>query len=298
MKVSIGIFAHNEEHTVGRAIEAMLAQEPEQAKILEIFVLSCASTDSTVAAAEAYARHDARLTVVNRPKREGKLAAINDFLARATGDVLVIAGADLVVAPGLVERLVEPMRRDPRCGMTGPRIATHGTAGLTGRMHDLLWRMHHEIASMQPKLGEVVALRREFVPEGLPTGIHCDEVVMEAEVIRRGGLLAYVSEAEVRNFPPSDVREFYGQRRRIACQHRAADRRLSYRPATLRKRNVVRAALNVVREDPGRVLTLASLCGVELAARMQGAIDERRGRTYQVWSPVLREVRVNATQPN
>ncbi|MFE7573152.1 glycosyltransferase [Streptomyces sp. NPDC057521] len=296
MQVSVGIFAHNEERTLARSIDAFLQQQLNEVKILEIIVVSCGSTDGTVDIARRFAEQNAHIRVIDRPERQGKLAAINDFLAASTGQVVLIAGADLIPSADLVERLVLPMARDGVCAMTGPRIlSSGGRATLAGRLHSLLWQLHHEVALDRPKLGEIVAVRSSFLPHRLTAPVNCDEVLMEAEVIGAGGRLAYVPEAEVRNFPPHSVGELYGQRRRIACQHRVAARLLAHRPATTRKRGVARAMGRLLRSRPGALADLVLLSGVEAVAQVRGRIDAFRGNTYQIWRPVVRDTSAHSS---
>ena len=45
--VSIGVFAHNEEATIGAVLDALLSQQMSTVVIAQIIVVSCGSTDAT-----------------------------------------------------------------------------------------------------------------------------------------------------------------------------------------------------------------------------------------------------------
>ncbi|MFI5796300.1 glycosyltransferase [Streptomyces sp. NPDC051677] len=294
MQVSVGIFTHNDADTIGEVIEAFLDQETATADITEIIVVCCECTDDTVATIFKHARGDDRVRVVERQRRQGKVAAIGTFLSEATGEVVVISGGDIVPSPGLVERLTAPMAADRRCSMTGPQVLSTATGRPTfaARLHDVLWRLHHEVARRSPKLGETIAVRRSALPRSLPGGVHCDEVLIESLVIRDGGQLTYVPGAHVRNFPPRRVSDLYGQRRRVVCQHASARSLLHYRPATSRLSNVLPALGATARSDRTVWAPLAGLVALQTVAVLHGHLDYLRGRRYSVWQPVGREAAV------
>lgn len=293
LRVSIGIFAHNESETIAEAIEAFLQQDTALAQVAEILVVCCGCTDNTVEIATSCVERDSRVQVIVRKEQAGKVAAINEFLNAARSETVILSGADVIAGGQLVDSLVRPMIQDARCAMTGPKIVCTAPPqrSLAATLHALLWRLHHEVARYVPKLGETVAVRRSLLPPCLPSGIHCDEVLMEWLVLKQGGHLKYVTGAWVRNFPPRRIRHLYRQRRRIACQHVAARRILRYRPATSQFRNALLALIKVARTDWRTSACLAVLCVVELAARIHGRIDFQRGRRYRTWRAPERDVR-------
>ena len=297
MQVSVGIFAHNEADTIGQAIDAFLAQQKMIAEIAEILVVCCACTDATVKIASNRAEADNRVRIVERVRREGKVAAINAFLAAASHEIVILSGGDVVPGPHLVELLVRPMRGDALCGMTGAKVvsAAEDPRDLAGILHRLLWQLHHEVARRAPKLGETIAVRRSLLPMCLPPGVYCDEVLIESLIVKRGGQLVYVAEARVCNLPPKNARHLYNQRRRVACQHAASRCSLNYRPSTSRPRNVMVALGAVGRRDRRVWKWLAVLAALETTARLHGHLDFLRGRRYRTWRSVDR-CEVSSTQ--
>jgi cellulose synthase/poly-beta-1,6-N-acetylglucosamine synthase-like glycosyltransferase len=283
LRTAVGIFAHNEERTIEQVLRGFVAQEPSSADLDEVIVVCCGCTDATVAIAQRMAACHPRIRVIVRGRREGKVAAINHFLDATDAGILVLSGADVVPASDLVERLVVPFAADPRCMMTGPRVLTATApqpSHVVDHLHDILWFLHHAVASRRPKLGEIVAVRRDFVDGPLPAGVHCDEALIESMVSELGGRLAYVEDALVYNFAPATLGELYRQRRRIAAQHRDLRRLRGYRPATCQPGLVAQALLMV----PFRRLPLLSVLGaLEGAARIHGNWDSHRGRSYQTW---------------
>ncbi|MET7338491.1 glycosyltransferase [Nonomuraea sp. NPDC005650] len=289
MRVSVGIFAHNEEGTIGEVIDAFLGQRTETSEIAEVIVVCCACTDRTLDIVKKVARADVRVRVLERERREGKVAAINAFLAVARSEVVIVSGGDVIPEPHLVERLVHPIQADSRCAMTGAKVVSRvGKRTVTAMLHKMLWHLHHEVARIAPKLGETVALRRSMLPERLPPGVHCDEVLMESLVVSCGGTLAYVTGATVYNHPPRRLAGLYGQRRRIACQHANAYSLLRYRPATARLRNIVAAVAVIVCRDSRSWLWLIGLAILEAIAKFHGHLDFRLGHRYRVWRPAGR----------
>ncbi len=281
--VSLGIFAYDEELLIGHCLSAFLDQRPSNVTIDQVIVISSGSSDRTVPRARAASR-DSRLTVIDRPERAGKIVAINEFLRVAKGDIIVVAAGDTIPADDLIERLCSPLVSDASCGMTGPRVRQRRQSQRPlALVNEVLWDMHHWAALRSPKLGEVVAIRRSIVPE-LPMVAHCDEVVMEALATELGYRIEYVDEAVVWNYGVESVRALFGQRRRIYCQHLWASRNLDYSASTLRLRNLlVRVVLRQALSVPRSIPAIALLGVIELAARVRGAIDFRRGTPYQTW---------------
>ncbi|MGH3713103.1 MAG: glycosyltransferase [Micromonosporaceae bacterium] len=289
----MGIFAHNEQATIRQVVEGFLAQKVSSAVLCEVVVICCGCTDETVPIVQEIAAQDPRVRLLVRSRREGKVAAINEFLGLAETDLLVLCSGDVVPANNAVELLVSPFVADDLCMMTGPRVL--GAAKLSRRravdhLHDMLWSLHHAVSMRRPKLGELVAIRRDVLQHRLPAGIHCDEALIESIVVNLGGRLGYVPDALVYNFPPASVGELYRQRRRIAAQHKALKRLRGYSPSTAEFRLIVPALRTVPWSRLSHVLLLVAL---EAIARVHGHWDNRCGRSYRLWRVARPESRAD-----
>lgn len=295
VSVSIGICAFNEQVLIAEVLNAFLSQVCHRARIDEIVVMCCGSTDATVAIATSIAASAGIVSVRDGGQRRGKTAAVNELFHICRGDILIVAGGDTVPRPDVAERLVDAFCDDPMVGMAGPRPVPSPSSGwLCSHLNRTLWLLHDAVATRAPKLGEVVAVRPSLVVQ-LPDDVYCDEVALEALVTSRGARLAYVREAVVHSFSPNTVAQLYRQRRRIHCQHTAARRLLGYRPATASARRVVPAVLRFAARHPVRVPAVGALCLIEAMAGGHGLLDYRSGRRYATWTPVDRPIASEAS---
>jgi len=248
--IAIGVMAHNEAGNVGRLLERLRSVDLPGTSV-RIVVIASGCTDATVAVAQRAAAAEPRVTVVVDPERRGKAVAINQFIAAARGaELLVMESADTLPEPGAIAALVARFA-DPRVGMVGAHpMPEDDPSTFIGFANQLLWRLHHAVASRSPKQGELVAWRN--VIESLPPDSAMDEAYLEQLVLQRGFTLAYAPDAIVRNRGAATVDAFVLQRRRNHAGHRALAEDKGYRPATRDHRLVLRLALRELARHPGR----------------------------------------------
>jgi len=280
--ISMGIMAYNEEANIGRLLERVSGQRLTGGTLGEIFVVASGCTDGTVDIVASHARRDPRIVLLLQERREGKASAINFFLSRATGEVLILESGDTLPDEGALDLLVAPFAGES-VGMTGARPVPVDPADcLTGHCTRLLWNLHHAIALETPKLGELVAFRR-LVRE-IPVDTAVDEASIEA-IVRRAGLeIRYVPEAVVRNKGPETVADLVRQRRRIAAGHRHLAGR-GYRVSTHSPWRALRvlAAADDWR-GPRRLLWTAGAVLLEGWSRLLGIWDlSVRRRNPVIW---------------
>ena len=285
MRVSLGVFAYNEEAALDTILARLTTQRRRRVIIDEIFVVSSGSTDDTDAIARLWAEHDRRVALLAQRRRRGKSAAINLFLRHARNDLVVVSSADLLPEPTCVERLVTPLA-DPSVGMTGVRpVPLNPDRWAVDAVVRLMWRAHRRISRSRPKLGEMVAFRRDLGP--LPERCAVDEATLEAQCTAAGLRLVHVDDAVVLIRGPKTVVDFVNQRRRIAAGHVWLERERGYRVATRDLRRVVEAVWAETPRTPRGLLTMLAAVGLEGGSRSAGWMALRLGRHNPVvWHPV------------
>ncbi|WP_310570522.1 glycosyltransferase [Gemmatimonas sp.] len=108
--VSVLVPAYNEGRVIARTVRSVLAQEYDA---FEVLVIDDGSSDDTADVA-AQCSDDPRLRVV-RQVNGGKAAALNNGIAHATGDIIVVIDADTLLVPDAIRHLVHPLA-DSRVG--------------------------------------------------------------------------------------------------------------------------------------------------------------------------------------
>ena len=131
---SIGIMAYNEEANIGRLLDTLLKEAPGGFFIGEIIVVSSGSTDSTETIVRKFADRDPRVIPLIQKKREGKASAVNCFLARAAGDLLILESADTVPAAGTMTIGAGGGGRPPAGSSSPSTSATTSRATSRGRL--------------------------------------------------------------------------------------------------------------------------------------------------------------------
>ena len=158
-------------------------------------------------------------------------------------------------------------------------------ATFIGFANQLLWRLHHAVASRSPKQGELVAWRN--VVESLPPDSAMDEAYLEQLILQRGFALAYAPDAIVRNRGAATVGTFVLQRRRNHAGHRALAEDKGYRPATRDHRVVLQLALRELAHDPGRAHWVVATALLEAWASVLGWWDHAIAhRSHAVWTMI------------
>jgi hypothetical protein len=234
-------------------------------------------------------------------RREGKVAAINVYLARRDprAEAVVLCSADLDLGHDVIEKLVCFLRDHPQVGMVGGRPQPDNDPNrLVGRMVRLLWELHHQVSLEVPKMGEITAFRSRLVDHVSELSV-VDEASIEDIVRSQGYSLGYVPDAVVTNHGPETLREYFEQRRRIARGHYWLEFAFGYEVATLEKPLVLKTALRTLRrQDPFGKMALAAAVGCEVAARALGFWDARVvGGKHRTWR-VLQSTKSLASHEN
>ncbi|AGW14730.1 putative family 2 glycosyl transferase [Megalodesulfovibrio gigas DSM 1382 = ATCC 19364] len=155
--------------------------------------------------------------------RGGKIAAINEAVARAHGDVLVFSDVDARLEAGALQHLARRFA-DPALGGVGGRRVVAGAHTRTGAVQAMYWRLDAWLKTQESRLGAVTsndgklyAMRRAvFVP--IPDAV-TDDLYNCLTVLRRGFRFEYEPAAVAAAPTPSrdDAHEIT-RRRRIVCR--------------------------------------------------------------------------------
>jgi len=271
----VAVMAHNEEANIGRALEALLAQETQTARIEELVVVASGCTDRTGEIAEEFAARDSRVRLIQQPQREGKASAINLLIENTQHEVIILHNADTLPLPHTIEALVSPFA-DPQVGMVGGRpVPINPTTTFMGFGVHLLWELHHQVSLQRPKMGELIAFRNIF--RQIPYDSAVDEASIEPLIIGQGLRLLYAPDAIVRNKGPETVRDFLKQRRRIFAGHMYVKDLVGYRVSTMKGLPIARLYIRNMKLDWRYFVWGPGIMALEVLARLLGAYD------YMVW---------------
>ena len=268
---SLGVFAYNEAGNILALLEALTSQKLSNVRIAEIIVVSSASTDGTDELVAEYALSHPQVKLIRQARREGKSSAINLFLAQATSPHLVVISGDVIPAPRTIELLVSAFR-DERIGATGGRpVPVNDENTCMGFAVHLLWRLHHRMAMISPKLGEMIAFRK--LMDSIPAESAVDEASIEA-IVRQAGLkLRYIPEAVIHNKGPVKLKDFIKQRRRIQNGHLWLERTQDYKVASQDKGTLFWIMLDELRERPHTACKVFAVMALEAYCRLLGSWD-------------------------
>lgn len=270
MILSIGVCAYNEAHNIGHCLSSISRQILREDILQEVIVVSSASTDGTDAIVAEHTQEDPRVRLVRQERREGKNSAVNLFMSLAHGDILVLVNADNTLEPGTLEMIIRPFH-DSKVGVVGGRpIPVDDRRKLIGFAVYMLWDMHHRLATICPKVGELMAFRNLHLQ--IPTNMQSDEDLIRL-AIEKGGLISvYAPEARVRNKGPGTLRDYLKQRIRVNIGERYMKRWYQVQVATWDRRYLVQAFLSFIKDNGDRPFPTFVAITMESFARIYASL--------------------------
>ncbi len=133
MKLSIVIPVYNEEHTIGRILDAVHAVR--LGLEMEVIVVNDCSHDATGAVLERLKTEFPAMRVLHHEVNQGKGAALRTGFAAATGDIVLIQDADLEYDPRDFPLLLGPI-------LDGRADVVYGSRFVGGGAHRVMYFWH------------------------------------------------------------------------------------------------------------------------------------------------------------
>jgi cellulose synthase/poly-beta-1,6-N-acetylglucosamine synthase-like glycosyltransferase len=150
--VSIIVSAYNEEQVIRDRLRNLLELDYPRER-LEFLIGSDGSSDLTARIVESYA--DGAMRLVAFPERRGKASVVNDLVARARGDVVILTDANTFFQPDAVRALVTALWRHPTaCAVVGCLELRSPTAA--GNLDGTYWRYETWLKTLESHFGSVL----------------------------------------------------------------------------------------------------------------------------------------------
>lgn len=194
-RVTILVAAHNEERFIEAKIRNtwQLDYPPDR---LTLLIGSDGSTDATpdlLRNAQA-----PRLQAEIFPRRRGKVSVVNDLIAQAKAEIVLLSDANTLLAPDAVRKLVRHFR-DPRVGCVNGALAIEHNGGVSGE--GIYWKYELWIKRHESRLGFVIgcyggilAIRRELY-QPIPASTIVEDFVLTMRIMEQGRIVRFDPEA-------------------------------------------------------------------------------------------------------
>ena len=285
LPITIGICAYNEAQIIERSIRSVYSQKLDGIVIDEVIVVSSGSTDGTDDIVKNLMSEYPNLRLIRQEKREGKNSAINCYLDSKKTEIVVMLNADNAFGTDeSLQKLVEPLRADD-VGITGGHpVPTNDPKDKVGFAVCLMWAMHHELAMIHPKIGELIAFKD--IGTRLRTDMQSDEDMLRMKIEEAGMKCVYVGDSIILNRGPETLDDFIKQRVRVNVGECVMKKNFDYDIPTWNKKYLLKAMFasrKVVGFHPFKMLWVARL---EMKCRKQAQEIADRGGDMPVWEQV------------
>jgi cellulose synthase/poly-beta-1,6-N-acetylglucosamine synthase-like glycosyltransferase len=216
--VSLVIAAHDEEQVIAAKVANALALD-YPADRLEILVGCDGCTDRTAAVAREAG--GARVRVLELQPRAGKASVLARLVPAASGDIVVLTDANVMLEPGAVRALARRFQ-DPAVGAVVGRLRLRNPTSLEFE-EGLYWKYETLLKYLEGKRGCVLgangglyAIRRIlFGP--LPADTITDDYVIPVRIAVRGWRVPFEPAAVAHEDTTEDARKEFGRRARIGA---------------------------------------------------------------------------------
>ena len=217
--VTVVIPTFNEEVVIAEKIENTLHLDYPQDRI-QILVCDDASEDRTVEIVKSYAWAGVELS--QGTARSGKVAGLNRALGPATGEIFVIADADILPSPDALRELVANFA-DETVGCVLAQTRMKSSAEGTGESGGLYWRYEARIRQSESDIhstvaatGHFMALRRKLL-QPIPMHVILDDFYLAMMTIRQGYRVISEPRAIVWERPTQSMGDEVSRRSRLTA---------------------------------------------------------------------------------
>ncbi|MFE5088849.1 bifunctional polysaccharide deacetylase/glycosyltransferase family 2 protein [Streptomyces sp. NPDC056638] len=214
--VSVLVPAYNERECIANTVRSLVASDHP----VEIIVIDDGSTDGTAGIVEAMRLPQVRVV---RQRNAGKPAALNNGIAHARHDIVVMMDGDTVFEPATVRELVQPFA-DPRVGAVAGNAKVGNRDSLIGAWQHIeyvmgfnLDRRMYDILRCMPTIpGAVGAFRREALDRigGMSEDTLAEDTDVTMALHRDGWQVVYAENARAWTEAPETVQQLWSQRYR------------------------------------------------------------------------------------
>jgi cellulose synthase/poly-beta-1,6-N-acetylglucosamine synthase-like glycosyltransferase len=199
-KISMIIAAYNEQDSIAEKLDNLLNIDyPDEA--LEIIVASDGCEDATESIVLKYAAKGILLLCL---PRRGKIYALNDAVASATGEILVFSDATSILEKQALRKLVRNFADPQVGGVSGCMVYTRPeNSDSSSQGENLYWLYERWLKKMESRTGSIIsatgalfAIRREHYHPPTDAAV-TDDFAISTAVIEQGRRLVFDSEALV-----------------------------------------------------------------------------------------------------
>ncbi|MGW4063929.1 bifunctional polysaccharide deacetylase/glycosyltransferase family 2 protein [Amycolatopsis sp. NPDC004747] len=215
--VTVIVPAYNEEAGIEATIRSILASDHHPVWVI---VVDDGSTDGT---ADVVARFRSRRVRLIRQRNAGKPAALNNGLAAARTELVVMVDGDTVLEPGTVGAVIRPFA-DRRVGAVSGNAKVGNRGGLLGRWQHIEYvigfnldrRMYDVLECMPTVPGAIGAFRRSAVLDlgGVPEDTLAEDTDLTMLLEQAGWRVVYEQRARAWTEAPSTLGQLWKQRYR------------------------------------------------------------------------------------
>lgn len=218
-ELTLFIAAYNEEDVVDEKMRNCLALD-YPARKLHILWVTDGSNDHTNERLSNWPQ----ATVLHRPERQGKTAALNRGIQYVTTPIVVFTDANTNLNRNALREIVHAFAETKvGCVAGEKRIAVHtednaasGGEGLYWKYESTLKRLDARLYSAVGAAGELFAIRRELF-EQMETDTLLDDFVLSLRIVMRGYTIAYCADAYAVESGSADMHEEEKRKVRIAA---------------------------------------------------------------------------------
>ncbi|MEU1214386.1 glycosyltransferase [Streptomyces sp. NPDC005790] len=214
--VSVLVPAYNERECIEATVRSLVASDYP----IEVVVIDDGSTDGTADLVEAMRIPNVRVV---RQRNAGKPAALNNGIAHARYDIVVMMDGDTVFEPSTVRELVQPFA-DPRVGAVAGNAKVGNRDSLIGAWQHIEYvmgfnldrRMYDLLGCMPTIPGAVGAFRRDALDRigGMSEDTLAEDTDVTMGLHRDGWRVVYAENARAWTEAPESVQQLWSQRYR------------------------------------------------------------------------------------